>query len=86
MLEYVTITSQGQISIPAKFRRLLGLNVSSKATVELEKGKLIIRPAKSLMELDGVIKDKALSYTPEKIRKIEKTAWSKAARDKFSPK
>jgi AbrB family looped-hinge helix DNA binding protein len=86
MLAHVTITSQGQISIPAKFRKILGLTTQSKATIQLEGDKLIIKPSKNLMHLDGIIKDKAFKYSPEKIREIEKLAIEEAIMDKFTKK
>jgi|Napbiome12C3dose_1001474.scaffolds.fasta_scaffold00049_36 AbrB family looped-hinge helix DNA binding protein len=52
----VSITSQGQISIPAGFRRELGLNKGKKALVSLEGEKLIIEPVKDFLELAGSLK------------------------------
>lgn len=49
----VSITSQGQISIPIEFRRKLGLDKVRRATVEIEKGKMVISPIKDLLELAG---------------------------------
>ena len=40
----VSITSQGQISIPAKIRKELGFNQHKKAVVTTEKGKMVIEP------------------------------------------
>jgi AbrB family looped-hinge helix DNA binding protein len=87
MLAYVTITSQGQISIPAKFRKVLGLKKSSKAIIELEDGKLIIRPSRDLLEMGGMINEKAVKYKPlSEVQKLEKEAWGKAVEDKFKDK
>ncbi len=52
----VSITSQGQLSIPAKLRRELGLEKSKKAIVSEENGKLIVEPIKDLLDLGGSIK------------------------------
>lgn len=52
----VTITSQGQISIPAKFRHELGLEKTKKALVSLEDKKIIIQPVKDFLELKGSLK------------------------------
>jgi AbrB family looped-hinge helix DNA binding protein len=49
----VSITSQGQISIPAKIRRELGLSNKQKAIVSVENGKMVVEPVKSLHELAG---------------------------------
>lgn len=63
----VSITSQGQISIPARFRREMGLNKSGKATVTLEDNSLVIRPVKDFLELRGSLKTN-IKATPRQIR------------------
>ncbi len=60
MVYTVTITSQGQISIPAKIRRKLGLDKNKKAIVTEEKGKIIVEPVKDLLELKGVFSHRAI--------------------------
>lgn len=52
----VTITSQGQISIPIAIRRQLGLEKNSRALVSEEDGKLTIKPVKDFLEMRGSIK------------------------------
>jgi AbrB family looped-hinge helix DNA binding protein len=52
----VSITSQGQISIPAKIRRELGLTKKKRAFVSVEKGKVVIEPVRDILELAGSIK------------------------------
>lgn len=56
MVYTVTITSQGQISIPAAIRRKLGMEKRRKALVSEEEGKLIVRPVKDFLELGGSLK------------------------------
>ena len=56
MIYTVTITSQGQISIPAKIRRELGFTKSNKAIVSVKKGKVTIEPVKDILELGGSLK------------------------------
>lgn len=56
MIYTVSITSQGQISIPAKIRRELGFTKNNKAIVSVEKGRVIIEPVKDLLELGGSLK------------------------------
>ena len=63
----VTITSQGQISIPAKFRRELGFEKTRRAVVTKESGKLIIEPIKDFLELGGSLKTK-IKVSPKQIR------------------
>lgn len=67
MTYVVSITSQGQVSIPVKLRRELGLTKSKKALIKKENGKLIIEPVKDLLELRGSLKTK-IKATPRQIR------------------
>lgn len=63
----VSITSQGQISIPAPIRRELRLDKKKKATVSLENNKIIIEPAVDFLDLAGSFKtDKKIPF--KKIR------------------
>lgn len=55
----VSITSQGQISIPAKIRRRFGYEKTRRAIIEAqEDGTLVIRPVVDLLDLFGSIKTK----------------------------
>lgn len=56
MLHTVSITSQGQVTIPAKLRRKIGLSKLGKALVSVENGKIIIEPARDILELEGIFK------------------------------
>ncbi len=56
MIYTVSITSQGQISIPAKFRRKYGLEKNGKIILSEEENKLIMEPAEDLLELRGSLK------------------------------
>ena len=59
----VSITSQGQMSIPAWIRKELGLSKNSKAIVSIRGGEMLVKPVKDFLELKGSIntKKKALS-------------------------
>ena len=52
----VSITSQGQISIPAKFRNELGLKGGRKANISKRGDSLIIKPVKDFLDLAGSFK------------------------------
>lgn len=56
MIHFVTITSQGQISIPAEIRRRFSLDQRKKARVEVVGDKIIITPEKDIEELMGIFK------------------------------
>lgn len=63
----VTITSQGQISIPAPLRRQFGLDKTKKAHVEAFGDSIIVKPEPNLLALEGIFKTKK-KISPEKIR------------------
>lgn len=55
----VSITSQGQISIPMPLRRKYGLDKFRKAIISsTQEGNLIIEPFSDLLSLKGIIKTK----------------------------
>ncbi len=56
MIYTVTITSQGQISIPIAIRRQLGLDTSKRALVSVTDKKITIEPVKDFLELGGSLK------------------------------
>ena len=80
----VTITSQGQISIPAKLRRKLGLDKVRKAIVSEEKSKIVIEPMKDILELRGSFKT-SKKFSPRVIRKAFETYLAREA-EKGIPK
>lgn len=63
---YVTVTSQGQISIPAKIRQYLNLEKNNKLVLNFDnKSKQItLKPSKNFMMTKGILKKKALKSTP----------------------
>ncbi len=84
MQQIVSITSQGQITIPASMRRRLALEKNKKAFVKTADNKIIIEPVPSVMDLAGSLKDKALKKKSiEQIIKLEEKAAAKAAAEKY---
>ena len=69
-MQIVSITSQGQISIPAKMRRELGLNKERKALVSIDGGKVIVEPVKDLLELKGSLKTNKRPLTNKELHEI----------------
>lgn len=80
MTYIVSITSQGQISIPAPLRRKLGLDRSKKALVSEQKGKILVEPVGDLLELKGSFKSN-LSPSVAKIRQEFKNYLAKKGRE-----
>lgn len=72
MSQVVSITSQGQITIPAKLRREIGLNKRGKALLSNEKGKILVEPVRDLLELGGSLNflAKKKKYDPAKAREM----------------
>ena len=63
MIYTVTVTSQGQISIPAAVRRRFSLEKGKKAILEVEEDKIILTPQKDILELRGILKtDKKIPF------------------------
>lgn len=58
MTYYVTITSQGQMSIPVDIRRQFGLEKSRKAIVRADGDKIVVEPVVDILSLRGVFKTK----------------------------
>lgn len=80
MTYVVSITSQGQISIPTKIRRQLGVVGATKAFVSEENGRVVVEPVSDILSTKGALSGYALKEkTAEEILKLEKNAWEKQA-------
>lgn len=83
----MTITSQGQITIPAKLKRSLGFTKSQKANVREEDGKLIIEPVVDLLDLAGSLSKYAKkNKSIDEIMKMEKEAVGEAIAERYKRK
>lgn len=70
MVYTVSITSQGQISIPVKLRRKLGFGKNRQAFIAEKDGKLILEPVKDLLELKGSLKTNKKSLSSHKLHEL----------------
>lgn len=87
MIDFVTITSQGQISIPAAMRKALGLETGQKLSIQVEEGKITLEPAKDLLDMAGkyklkppmafFINDKQSAWEEEAVSRLEKPSKKK---------
>ena len=72
-----TVTSKGQLVIPAKLRRKLGLKKGSRLYLEERNGEIVIRPLgrEYFQEMSGILKGggllKALEESRREDRKTE---------------
>lgn len=72
----VSITSQGQMTIPADIRLALGLQKASKAIVSTVGGKMVVEPEPDILALRGIFKTKKrVSWS--KTRKMLDEAWAR---------
>lgn len=58
MYKYITITSQGQITIPVSFRRKFALHTSTKAIIRADGDRVVIEPIPDILALRGVFASK----------------------------
>ncbi|HEX6977157.1 MAG TPA: AbrB/MazE/SpoVT family DNA-binding domain-containing protein [Patescibacteria group bacterium] len=68
MVYTVSITSQGQISIPAKARKKVGF--TKRAILSVEKDHLVLKPVADVMDLMGSLKTNKKPLSGEKIHKL----------------
>jgi len=71
MQKIVSITSQGQITIPATMQQQLGLRQFKKALVRIENKKIIVEPLPDFINLAGALAKKAIKK--KKIDELIKT-------------
>lgn len=70
MVYTVSITSQGQISIPAPIRASLGLNEYKKALIRVDKKRIVIEPVDDFFSLEGSLKTKKPPLSSKKIHEM----------------
>jgi len=66
----VSITSQGQISIPAKLRVKLNLDKKQKAIVSEENGRLVVEPVADILSLKGSLKTNKKPLSNKELHEI----------------
>jgi AbrB family looped-hinge helix DNA binding protein len=53
------VSDKGQITLPAKLRKQLGIAPRSKLDVAIEGDRIVMQPIKSVMELSGILRERA---------------------------
>jgi bifunctional DNA-binding transcriptional regulator/antitoxin component of YhaV-PrlF toxin-antitoxin module len=77
-LQVVSITSQGQLTIPIDFREILGITSQTKAEIRLKGDELVVKPKKDFWSLGGSLKSK-IKLTDRQLgqaRKAFETSWA----------
>ena len=68
-----TVSSKGQITLPAKFRRALGIKPCDRLSVEVVADTIVLRPVPDFFELEGFL-GKGLSIKEERKQMAEGVA------------
>ena len=71
MPQIVSITSQGQLTIPASIRDLLGIRERTKATIRVEDDKIVVRPENDFWSLGGTLESK-IKLSDQQLQKARK--------------
>ncbi len=74
MQQIVSITSQGQLTIPQSFRKALGIKKAIKASITRDGNRMIVEPKQDFWSLGGSLQS-PITLTDAQLRK---------ARDAFS--
>lgn len=67
-MEMVRLSVKGQIVIPARIRKELGLSAGDKLLIEQRHESVILKPATKLSKLKGIDKSKVASGEVDKLR------------------
>ncbi len=82
----VSVTSQGQITIPAKIRKVLDIVASDKLIARVKNGELYIKKAEDFFELAGTLKPKANPFKGKSIDEVinlEEEAVAEAVAERY---
>ena len=82
-----TITSQGQITIPAKIRKSIGLKKRQRVILTLKNNYVILEPEPDMMELSGSLNNYAIkNKSIDEVIKIEEEAIEEAVVERYKKK
>ena len=68
-MEKVKLSAKGQIVIPARIRKELGLSEGDRLFIERRQGEMILKPVVKLSKLRGIDKLEGASKEIEKMRR-----------------
>ena len=81
------ITSKGQITLPAEFRKRDGFHPGDTVTVREQNGQLIVEPAvESVRRMKGVLSDLWVGRPTVTIEEMEEAAAAGYAREPIAPR
>lgn len=53
------VSDKGQITLPAKVRKSLGIRAKSKVELHVRAGEIVIRPTRTIRDVGGIFRDAA---------------------------
>ena len=56
MMYSTTVTQKGQITLPAKVRKFLGVTYRDSVVVRVEKGRVLVEPARDILDMAGSVR------------------------------
>ena len=59
------VSNKGQVTLPAKARRSLGIKPRSRVELEVRENEIVIRPARTVRDVAGIFKDAARGKTAD---------------------
>lgn len=76
---FTTVSSKGQVVIPAELRNALGIEAGTRLAIQQEKGRLVLQPITEefINSLRGCTKGKNLLAVREREHRIEKDRFPK---------
>ena len=54
-MAYATVSAKGQITLPAKTRRAVGIKPRDRVVIEVDGGSIRVRPVRDFFELEGFL-------------------------------
>jgi len=61
----VYVSDKGQVTLPARMRKKLGIKSKSKMEVELRENEIVLRPVRSIKDVKGIFRGVALGETKD---------------------
>lgn len=84
MTTLATITSQGQLTIPVKLQRQIGLKKPGKVFLDVQDNNIVIKPVSDILDLMGSLHKYAIKgKTIDEVIAMEEEAWGNAVVEKY---
>lgn len=56
MMYSTTVTQKGQITLPVKVRKFLGVTYRDSVVVRVERGRVLVEPARDILDMAGSVR------------------------------